>query len=242
MNPSSPAVRWRAAIVDLDGTLIDTLGDFEAALAAALASLGLPAVGLDFIARTVGKGSRHLLVRTLAEVGGDPAQLDALWLAYQREYLRVNGRHSSVYPGTFEGLALLRGQGLRLACLTNKPLAFAEPLLEAKRLRGCFGPVFGGDSFARTKPDPLGVLETCAALGASPAHTLVIGDSANDAAAARAAGCDVVLLAHGYNHGEPLDGLGALAILQRLDEIGPLLTAGPGWSPPAEAVRRAADP
>jgi phosphoglycolate phosphatase len=223
---ATPPARWRAAIVDLDGTMVDTLGDFEAAIAAALAGLGLPSVSRRFVEHTIGKGSRHLLARTLAEVGGCETLFEPLLAAYQREYLRINGRFSSVYPGTLEGLSMLRIRGMKLACLTNKPLAFAEPLLEAKGLRGFFGPVFGGDSFARTKPDPLGMLETCKALGCRPAEVLAIGDSGNDAAAARAAGCDVVLLAHGYNHGEPLEGLGALAILQRLDEIGPLLADG----------------
>jgi phosphoglycolate phosphatase len=222
------ALRWQAAIVDLDGTLVDTLGDFEAALAAALAGLGLPAVGREFIARTVGKGSRHLLAQTLLEVGADADRIDGLWPAYQREYLLVNGSHSSAYPGVVEGLALLKGRGLRLACLTNKPLAFARPLLAAKGLLPVFEHVFGGDSFSRNKPDPLPVLATCNALGSAPALTLVIGDSANDAQAARAAGCDCVLLSHGYNHGEPLVGLGALAILDRLDEIGALLDTEPG--------------
>jgi phosphoglycolate phosphatase len=220
---AAPAARWRAAIVDLDGTLIDTLGDFDAALNAALASLALPGVEREFVRNSIGKGSRHLLLRTLQAVAAPAERFDALWAAYQREYMAINGRHATLYPGTIEGLELLRSRELKLACLTNKPLAFAEPLLTMKGLRGHFGPVFGGDSFVRCKPDPLPMLETCAALGCSAAEVLAIGDSSNDAEAAGAAGCAVVLLRHGYNHGAALEGLGALAILDRLDAIGPWL-------------------
>ncbi len=208
-----------AAIVDLDGTMVDTLGDFELALGAALAESGLPPVPRDFIARTVGKGSRHLLQSVLRELGQDPADAEALWPRYQHHYLAVNGQASTVYPGVVEGLAQLHAAGLKLACLTNKPGAFARPLLEAKGLRPFFAQVFGGDAFARQKPDPLPLQETCRALGTAPARTLMIGDSANDAQAARAAGCPVVLVRYGYNHGAPVETAGADALADRLDQL-----------------------
>ena len=208
-----------AAIVDLDGTMVDTQGDFVVALGLMLDELGLPRVDRDFVARTVGKGSEHLLRRTLEQVGGDPALYDAAWDAYQRHYLAINGSASDVYAGVAEGLQLLRDAGLRLACLTNKPLAFARPLLAAKGLDGYFELVFGGDSFARKKPDPLPLLETCRALGTQPARTLMLGDSRNDAEAAHAAGCPVALVSYGYNHGEPIAMVPALAYLDRIDQL-----------------------
>jgi len=208
-----------AAIVDLDGTMVDTLGDFVAALALTLTELGLPVVDRAFVEVTVGKGSEHLLRRTLAQVGGDPALYDAAWAAYQRHYLAINGQHSLVYPGVVEGLQRLQAAGMRLACLTNKPTAFARPLLAAKGLDGFFEQVFGGDAFARKKPDPLPLLETCRALGTLPAATLMVGDSSNDAQAARAAGCPVLLVSYGYNHGEPIRGVPADGYLDRLDLI-----------------------
>jgi len=181
------AREFDAAIVDLDGTMVDTQGDFVAALGLTLDELGLPRVDRAFVARTVGKGSEHLLRQTLAEVGGDAGLYDAAWDAYQRHYLAVNGQASELFDGVLEGLQAPRGAGLRLACLTNKPLAFARPLLAAKGLDGFFELVFGGDSFARKKPDPLPLLETCRALGTEPARTLMVGDSRNDAEAAHAA-------------------------------------------------------
>jgi phosphoglycolate phosphatase len=122
-----------------------------------------------------------------------------------------------------EGLQALRDRGLKLACLTNKPTAFAHPLLASKGLAGFFSHAFGGDAFARKKPDPLPLLKTCEALGSSPGRTLMIGDSSNDAAAARAAGCPVVLMSYGYNHGEPVAAAGADAVLDRLDALPALL-------------------
>ncbi len=224
------AAALQAAIVDLDGTMVDTVGDFEVALTLALAELGWPPVSRAFIERTVGKGSEHLIERTLAEAGAPASLFDAAWSRYQHHYLAINGRHSAVYPGVVEGLQALRALGLRLACLTNKPTAFALPLLQAKGLAGFFEFTFGGDAFERKKPDPLPLRKTCAALGTPPARTLMVGDSSNDARAARAAGCPVVLMNYGYNHGEPAAAAGADAVFGRLDEL-------PAWLAAAGRVK-----
>ncbi len=208
-----------AAIVDLDGTMVDTQGDFVVALGLTLTELGLPVVDRAFVEQTVGKGSEHLLRTTLAHVGGDVGLFDAAWAGYQRHYLAINGRHSEVYAGVVEGLERLRAAGLRLACLTNKPAEFARPLLVDKGLAGYFECVFGGDDFPRKKPDPLPLVETCKALGTLPQHTLMIGDSSNDAQAARAAGCPVALVSYGYNHGEPIRAVPADQYLDRIDEL-----------------------
>ncbi len=208
-----------AAVIDLDGTLVDTVGDFQAALALTLADLGRPPVSRDFVLRTVGKGSEYLLLQTLAQVGAPASDYELAWARYQHHYRGLNGRHSAVFPGVPEGLALLQARGWKLACLTNKPGEFARELLAAKGLASCFSVVFGGDAFEHKKPHPLPVLRSCEALGAAPAHTLVVGDSANDAAAARAAGCPVVLVSYGYNHGQPAASAGPDAVLDRLDEL-----------------------
>lgn len=213
----------RAAIVDLDGTMIDTLGDFVVALNRMLDDLRLPGIERAAIERMVGKGSEHLVLSVLADVGGSPRMFDAAWEAYQRHYLAINGQHSVVYPGVLEGLALLQASGLKLACLTNKPTNFALPLLAAKGLDGFFSVVFGGDAFERKKPDPLPLLKTCEALPSLPAETLMIGDSSNDAAAARAAGCPVLLVSYGYNHGEPVRSVDADGFVDSLAELARLV-------------------
>lgn len=221
-----------AAIIDLDGTLIDTLDDFVAALNLALAELARPGaaprVERATIARFVGKGLAHLLRSVLdlpqtqelrAQYAINPEVFEELMACYQRHYRAVNGRHARVYPGVEDGLALLERRGLALACVTNKPTEFARALLGTKGLARHFRFVFGGDAFARGKPDPLPLLQACAALGTTPARTLMIGDSRNDAQAARGAGCPVLLLAYGYNHGEPVHGVGADGVIDSLAEV-----------------------
>ena len=216
---------FEAAIVDLDGTLIDTAGDFEAALTLALADLGHAPVSSAFIRRTIGKGSEHLIVQVLAETGAPASLYAQAYDRYQHHYGLINGRHSAVYAGALEGLQALRAAGWKLACLTNKPTVMARPLLAQKGLDGFFSHTFGGDAFARKKPDPLPLLETCKALGTTPARTLMVGDSSNDAAAARAAGCPVVLVSYGYNHGEPVSAVDADAVIDRIDELPARLAA-----------------
>ena len=230
--PSAPA--FRAAIIDLDGTMVDTLGDFVVALHLTLMDMGCHAIEVArvdraFVEMTVGKGTEDLLRRTLAHAWGLPdddgavlAGVPEAWQHYQRHYMTINGQHADVYAGVREGLAQLQALGVPLACLTNKPTAFAEQLLSLKGLRTHFAHVFGGDAFARKKPDPLPLLKTCEALGTDPSTTLMVGDSSNDAQAAAAAGCGVVLVTYGYNHGHPIAEVPALAHVDRLD--------APDWS------------
>lgn len=217
--------RFQAAIVDLDGTMVDTAGDFVVALRLALADLGYPAVSRDFVLRTIGKGSEHLISCALAEVGAPPKLQPQMWQRYQHHYLAINGQHAQVFGGVIQGLQGLQALGLKLACLTNKPMAFAQPLLQQKDLTRYFAHCFGGDSFERKKPDPLPLLKTCQALGTDPADTLMIGDSSNDAAAARAAGMAVVLVRHGYNHGQPIEAAGADLLVDGLHQVPGLLQA-----------------
>ena len=208
-----------AVILDVDGTMVDTMGDFAVALNRVLEELALPGIESAEIERMVGKGSQHLIRSVLAHVHGAPSLYEQAWQSYQRHYLAINGRYSSVYPGVVEGLHALRGAGLKLACLTNKPIAFAAPLLRDKGLAEFFSLVFGGDAFERNKPDPLPLVKSCEALGCAPARTLVIGDSSNDARAARAAGCPVVLVTYGYNHGEPVRAVDADGFVDSLSEV-----------------------
>ncbi len=236
MNLTSPLLK--AAIIDLDGTMVDTLGDFEVALNRALADLDLPLATRALVEHSVGKGSEHLIRTVLAHQlaltvtqGQGPLcqgrSVDNLyqpaWLRYQHHYLAINGQFATVYPGVVEGLQMLQEQGLKLACLTNKPLSFAKPLLQAKGLDHFFSLVFGGDSFERKKPDPLPLLKTCEALGTAPAQTLMVGDSSNDAHAGRAAGCSVALVRYGYNHGQPIDAEDADAYVDALTELAAML-------------------
>jgi len=245
-QPLQQRGRLDAAIIDLDGTLVDTVGDFVVALNLMLGELSLPPVDRAEVEPLLGKGSEQLIAAVLDHVskrplsftdavpkaiksGAGPALHAAAWRSYQLHYLAINGRHAAVYPGVHEGLRWLQGQGLKLACLTNKPAAFAVPLLRAKGLESFFEVVFGGDAFERKKPDPLPVLKACEALGSLPRHTLMIGDSSNDARAARAAGCPVLLVTYGYNHGEPVravDADGYVDSLAAIDLAGLKTTMG----------------
>ena len=209
----------KAFILDLDGTLVDTLGDFVAALHLVLADMALPTVSRAFVERTIGQGSEHLIRSVLAEVGAEDERYEQAWALYQQHYAALNGTHADVFPGVIEGLEMLKLTGKPMACLTNKSGAFARELLAKKGLAGYFMQVFGGDAFERKKPDPLPLIKTCEALGTQPEVTWMIGDSSNDAKAAHAAGCPVVLMRYGYNHGEPIDAVPALQHLDRLDQL-----------------------
>jgi phosphoglycolate phosphatase len=125
--------------------------------------------------------------------------------SFRRHYAAVNGVHSRIYPGVIEALDAMLAMDLRLACVTNKAAAFTEPLLAHMGLARYFGAVVSGDTLAVKKPDPAVLHHACALLGVDSTRALMIGDSANDALAARAAGMPVLLVTYGYSEGMPVD-------------------------------------
>lgn len=215
------AAAIQAAIIDLDGTMLDTVPDFEAALNGMRRDFGLAPISQATIKPMVGKGSEKLVRDTLL-LDWDSARVDAChpeaMASYQRHYLAINGQHSVLFPQVLEGLQAMQKLGLRLVCLTNKPLAFTLPLLAQKGLSGYFEHVFGGDSFERKKPDPLPMQRACAALGLVAHQVVAIGDSSNDAESAREAGCFILTVPYGYNHGRPVQEIKTDGIVDSLLE------------------------
>ena len=124
-----------------------------------------------------------------------------------------SGRHSCLFPGVREGLDAFRARGLPMGCVTNKPAQFTGPLLDALGLSAYFSVVVSGDTVARRKPDPLPMQYACDTLRVPARQTLVVGDSANDAQAARAAGCRVVCVPYGYREGLPVAALDCDAVV-----------------------------
>jgi len=218
----------RAAIIDLDGTMVHTAPDFHVAINRMRNDLDLPPIDIETITHFVGKGTENLMRRVLAvdyDTEGVERHFEAALASYLRHYHAINGDYSSVYAGVREGLEALRAKRLRLACVTNKPIALALPLLEKTGLRDYFELVYGGDSLPKKKPDPYPLQKVCEDFGLAPANVVAIGDSSNDAQAARAAGCRVLNVPYGYNHGESIHDVDSDGIVSTLLEAAHLISA-----------------
>jgi phosphoglycolate phosphatase len=216
----------RAAIIDLDGTMVDTAPDFQVAINRMRDELHLAPLSLDTIVDFVGKGSENLMRRVLGvdfEKSEVESRFDHALERYQHHYLQINGDHSELYAGVHEGLVAMKKRGVRLACVTNKPIAFARPLLEKKGLIDLFEVIYGGDSLAHKKPHPLPMLTVCNDFDLQPAQVVAIGDSSNDSEAARAAGCRVLTVPYGYNHGQPVQTIDTDGIVESLVDAANLI-------------------
>lgn len=218
----------RAAIIDLDGTMVHTAPDFHVAINRMRADLCLAPLDIETITHFVGKGTENLMRRVLGvDFGPQEVELHfpSALASYQKHYLAINGDYSAVYPGVREGLAALQAKGLRLACVTNKPIDFAAPLLEKTGLHQYFEIIYGGDSLPKKKPDPYPLLKVCEDFGLQPQQVLAVGDSSNDAQAARAAGCRVLNVPYGYNHGESIHDVDSDGIVSTLLDAAHLISA-----------------
>jgi len=174
-------------IFDLDGTLIDSRLDLANAVNAALQHLGRPPLPVEQVAAYVGNGAPVLVRRALGD-DATQAQCDQA-LAYFLDFYR---RHAldctKLYPGVRESLDRLAAAGKRLAVLTNKPTPVSQVILEGLGVAALFFRIYGGDSFASKKPDPIGVTTLMREAGIGPDRTMVVGDSSVDVATARNAG------------------------------------------------------
>ena len=214
-------------MIDLDGTLVDSIPDLAAAANGMLREMGRAELGVDVIRTFVGKGIPNLVARALTgSLDGSvaPDVLERAMPIYERYYTEFNGRHSTVYPGVVEGLDALRTARFPLACVTNKSGRFTLALLECVGLARYFDEVVAGDTLPQKKPDPAPLLHACRKLGVQPREMLLIGDSLNDVQAARAAGCPVFCVPYGYNEGRDVRELDVDAIVTSLDEAAGLIT------------------
>ena len=157
-----------------------------------------------------------------AAAPGDP-DYEAARTYFYEGYRHLNGSSAAIYAGVAEGLAGLQGMGLKLACVTNKPAEFIAPLLERFRLASYFDFAIGGDTLAFKKPHPGQLLEACRRWGLEPAQVLAVGDSFNDAQAARAAGMPVYLVPYGYNEGRSVHAADVDGIVSSLSELPSLI-------------------
>ncbi|MDV6344286.1 phosphoglycolate phosphatase [Nitrosomonas sp. Is37] len=216
----------KAVVIDLDGTLLDTAMDLASAANKMLAELGKPELPPVTIQTFIGKGIQKLVKRSLTnslDEEPEPELFNKALPIYERNYRENLYTHTRPYPGVVDGLDTLKKNGFKLACITNKAEAFTLPLLRAANLLHYFEIVLSGDTLPKKKPDPLPLLHACNHFQIKPCELLLIGDSLNDAIAARAAGCNIFCVPYGYNEGQDVHELDCDAIISSLLEATKLI-------------------
>ena len=219
-------LRPRMVLIDVDGTLVDSVPDLAYCVDEMMARLGRPPHGEAAVRNWVGNGVERLVRRALiGALDGEPAESD-----YERAYPifldlyaeNTSGR-SMLYPGVREGLEYLRANGYPLGCVTNKAAQFTEPLLKDLGVYDAFGIVVSGDTLPKKKPDPLPLLYAAENFGVEPRESLMIGDSVSDVKAARAAGFHIICMSYGYNHGQDIRLAEPDAVIDSMAELSRLV-------------------
>jgi len=218
---------------DLDGTLVETVGDIHAALNLVLAAEGVPAATLDDIRNFVGQGAGALIIRVLAVHGihPDESRLDALTDAYIAHYARDIAAYSHPYPGLRDALDRLQAMGATLCVCTNKRTDLSVQLLATLGMAHRFAAIVGADAVKDRKPHPDHYLHAVRAAGGDPARSAMVGDSINDVLSAKAAGAPVAVYACGYTDTAP-DPLGADAVFTQFTDLPDLLVRLLNRQPP----------
>jgi phosphoglycolate phosphatase len=188
---NATANRIRAVILDLDGTLMDTAGEIEAALGRTFAELGIPTLGPDEVRRLIGRGVRSLVGRALEGREASRIDLDDAIERFERHYAALVGTEADLYPGALEGVRRLHAARRRLAVVTNKPRAFTMALLTRVGVDSLIPVVVAGTTASRASRRATCCRPPARKMGPPSGETLMLGDSDNDVMAARAAGCPV---------------------------------------------------
>jgi len=215
-------------LIDVDGTLVDSVPDLAWCVDEMMRRLGRPPHGEARVRDWVGNGVERLVRRALiGRLEGEPeaAEFARAYPIFLELYAENTSKRSLLYPGVREGLDYLQAAGYRLGCVTNKAARFTLPLLRDLGIRDPFELVVSGDTLAKKKPDPLPLLYAAEQFGVAPADALMIGDSQSDVKAARAAGFQIICMSYGYNHGEDIRAYHPDAVIDSLVEIEGLLPA-----------------
>ena len=212
-------------LIDVDGTLVDSVPDLAYCADEMMRQLGGQARGEAQVRNWVGNGVERLVRRVLiGQLDGEPSDADfaRAYPIFLALYAQNTAERSRLYSGVSEGLDYLESRGYRLGCVTNKAAQFTIPLLKALGIYDKFGIVVSGDTLPVKKPDPGPLLHAAAHFGVSAEGSLMLGDSKSDVAAARAAGFQVICMSYGYNHGEDIRRYAPDAVIDSMAEL-PLL-------------------
>ena len=213
----------KLVLIDLDGTLVDSVPDLTYCVDEMMQALNMPLRGEAAVRTWVGNGVQRLTERALVnDLDGhpEPELLNKALPIFLALYAENTSKRSRLYDGVLEGLDYLQScPDLIIGCVTNKAEQFTIPLLTNLGIYDRFKIVISGDSLAEKKPHPLPLLHAAETFGIDPSDALMVGDSKSDVKAARAAGFKIACLTYGYNHGEDIRKYEPDMVLDSLAEI-----------------------
>ena len=213
-------------LVDVDGTMVDSVPDLAFCVDDMMKQLGMPTHGENRVREWVGNGVERLVKRALiGKLDGEPDEVlyERAYPIFLDLYKENTSSRSCLYPGVREGLDYLNAKGYKLGCVTNKAAQFTEPLLQDLGVFDVFEIVISGDSLPKRKPDPMPLLHAAEFFKCRPEQALMLGDSVSDVKAARAAGFQIVCMSYGYNHGMDIRDAKPDAVLDSMVELPGLL-------------------
>lgn len=215
-------IKPRMILIDLDGTLVDSVPDLAYCVDELMVRLERPPHGEAAVRNWVGNGVERLVRRALTgTLDGEPsdADFDRAYPIFLELYAENTSKRSVLYPGVREGLDYLLTNGYPLGCVTNKAAQFTLPLLRDLGVLDAFGLVVSGDTLPEKKPHPAPLLHAATHFGVAPAEALMIGDSVSDVKAARAAGFRIICMSYGYNHGQDIRTAQPDAVIDSMAEL-----------------------
>jgi phosphoglycolate phosphatase len=213
-------------LVDVDGTMVDSVPDLAFCVDEMMTQLGMPTHGENRVREWVGNGVERLVRRALiGKLDGEPDEVlyERAYPIFLELYKENTSSRSCLYPGVREGLDYLKAKGYKMGCVTNKAAQFTEPLLQDLGVFDTFEIVISGDSLPKCKPDPMPLLHAAEFFEVRPEQALMLGDSVSDVKAARAAGFQIVCMSYGYNHGMDIRDAKPDAVLDSMTELPELL-------------------
>jgi phosphoglycolate phosphatase len=213
-------------LIDVDGTLVDSVPDLAWCVDEMMKAMGREPWGEARVRDWVGNGVERLVRRALVgQLDGEPPdeEFDKAYPVFLDLYAENTSKRSTLYPGVREGLDYLKEQDYSLGCVTNKAEQFTLPLLRDLGIEDYFGIVVAGDTLPVKKPDPTPLLYAAEFFGTGPEHSLMIGDSMSDVKAARAAGFRIICMSYGYNHGEDIRSYGPDQVIDSMAELRDIL-------------------